>query len=130
MKTAIPKPEMTRWSGKTGRAGTATASVVISGSDQDALLGGAGDELPRLVEEDDVLQVEERCHGLPRLELSRPAAARSGRDPAQQPRLADHHGDVDVPATELGVDDRGVEGEAVGRRRLVDGGQLQVLDPR
>src|SRR6266540_5657539 len=130
MKAVMPRPEMTRWSGKTGRAGAATASVAISGSDQDALLGGAGDELPRLVEEDHVLQVEERRHGLPRLELARPASARSGRDPAQQPRLADRHSHVDVAAAELRVDDRALEGEAVGGRRLVDGRELQVLDPR
>src|SRR5919204_2646009 len=117
MKAVIPRPEMTRWSGKTGRAGAATASVAISGSDQDALLGGAGNELSRLVEEDDVLQVEERSHGLPRLELARPAAARACRDAAQQPRLTDRHGHVDVPPAELRVDDRALEGEALGGRR-------------
>src|SRR5215208_2001336 len=128
MKAAIPSPEMTRCSGKTGRAGAATASVAISGSDQDALLGGAREQLPGLVEEDDVLQVEEGRHRLPGLELACPAAATSGGDAAQQPALTDGHRHVDMAPAELGVDDRALEREALGRRRLVDGRELQVLD--
>src|SRR5215216_3023006 len=130
MKAAIPSAEMARWSGKTGRAGAATASVAISGSDQDALVGGTRDQLPGLVEEDDVLQVEEGCHGLSSLELACPTAATSGGDAAQQPALTDRHRHVDMPPAELGVDDRALEGQALGRRRFVDGRELEVLDPR
>src|SRR5438094_7923692 len=91
-----------------GTAGRGMASVAMSGTDRHAADGR--DEAAGLVVERDVARIDVRRHATAGLERPAPAAALAGGDPALRARRPDRPDDVEVTATELGVDDVRREG--------------------